>query len=110
MQTIKFLGQFLTRMEAGNLYIGCSNGLHRTDFALALNYALNKNAKNIPQFKDSKVSDLHAAVRRIYDTINAIKKDNPPETWKDFGLDKETLDKIPDADEFEKRLNRLPLV
>ena len=69
-----------------------------------------KNAKNIPQFKDSKVSDLHAAVRRIYDTINAIKKDNPPETWKDFGLDKETLDKIPDADEFEKRLNRLPLV
>ena len=110
-QTIRLLGEFFRRMESGNLYIGCANGLHRTDFALALNFVLNTKTKNPPELKDSMIKDLKPSVKRIYDKIQELIRTKTPEELEQMGLDKETLEKLPkDEKEFLARLNALPII
>ena len=46
---IKKLPKFFNIMNKGNFYLACLLGLHRTDFAVTLNYLLNpKEPQNIP--------------------------------------------------------------
>lgn len=44
------LPAFFKALDEGNFYIGCTEGTNRTDVGIALNYLLNPNTVEVPEF------------------------------------------------------------
>ena len=98
---IKNLGGFFDRMEAGNLYIGCANGIHRTDLAIALNYAFNTECTEIPVLASMLRRDLAGTLHRIYVKIMNLT----PQERAEYGLTDVVMQKLPKtAEELDKRI------
>ena len=105
MDIIKNLGKLFDIMENGSFYIGCANGLHRTDFTLAINYVLNVTTKDIPVMRDSRINDLSRELPRVYDTIIDLMNSKTKEELNELGLTEQVINKLPKTrEEFEKRV------
>lgn len=101
LTTIKRLPDFFNAMDKGNVYIGCNMGSHRTDFALALNYALNTSTKEAPPILYLPIQEATKGVQRIFNKISKMT----PEDLKAMGLNEEFLKKLPkDKEALNKRI------
>lgn len=104
LETIKCLPKFFEAMNKGNVYIGCNLGSHRTDFAVALNYALNTQTKSASPILYLKPQDATSGVQRIYNKIMKMS----PEDLKMLGLNEDFLSKLPKSKaELNERLVKL---
>lgn len=91
-QIVDSLPELFEKINSGNFYIHCAQGLHRTDIALALNYVFNPKSDNPPvlpghyrngEFKFEDIS------RRLNSVKNALTE----EDMRKIGLKSEDFDK-----------------
>ena len=109
--TIKKLGGFFQRMENEIFYIGCANGMHRTDYAFCLNYVLNTKTINTPKLEslDAQKSEFGNAIRRIYNKIQEIltEAQTNPQLLEEYNLTPDLLERLPKSEaELEERIKR----
>lgn len=101
LTTIQRLPEFFEAMDKGHVYIGCNMGSHRTDFAIALNYALNTATKEASPILYLPVQEATKGVQRIFNKINKMS----PEDLKALGLSEEFMQKLPkDKEVLNQRL------
>lgn len=90
---IEKLPEYFKIMNNGGYYIACAQGLHRTDIALAINYVLNPEEKEIPilyghfRNQEFKFDDI---ARRLH----SLKKELNTETLKKLGWGEDFIDKF----------------
>lgn len=69
------LKQFLCITKDGNVYMGCQQGLDRTNFAIILNYLFNFNSNDkTPQILSSDIGRNRTLLNRDLDLIRKIIK------------------------------------
>ncbi len=101
LQAIKAFPNFFEAMDKGNVYIGCNMGSHRTDFAVALNYALNTYTKEAPPILYLKPNDVTSGIQRVYKKIQKMS----PEELEALGLNQDFMKRLPkNKEELNKRL------
>ena len=103
-EIIQNLAQYFNAIDNGNVYIGCNLGSHRTDFAIALNYALNTKTKEASPMLYLNMNDIVSGVRRVYKKIMNMT----PEELKANNVSDELLNIMPkNVKELETRLKRI---
>ena len=101
---LKNLTGFFKRMDDGNFYIGCTQGSHRTDVALALNFALNKNCTYIPELLFLKRMDVASVIKRIYNKVLSLT----PEQRQAYGITDEVIRNMPASEaELDMRIKQI---
>ena len=101
---LKNLAGFFKRMDDGNFYIGCTQGSHRTDIALALNFALNKNCTYIPELLFLKRIDAVGVIKRIYNKVLSLT----PEQRQAYGITDEVIRNMPASEaELDMRIKQI---
>lgn len=106
-ELIQNMSEFFDAMDKGNVYIGCNLGSHRTDFAIAINYALNTKTKEASPMLYLNMTDIVSGVRRVYKKIMKMT----PEERKANNVSDDLLNILPkDMVEVEKRLKRIAQV
>lgn len=91
LAAIKAFPKFFEAMNKGHAYIGCNQGSHRTDFAVALNYALNTATKDVPPVLYLKPQEVSSGIQRIYKKIQKMS----PSEKQALGLTDEFMVKLP---------------
>ena len=104
LNSIKAFPKFFDAMDKGHVYIGCNQGSHRTDFAVALNYALNTPTKDVPPILYLTPVDVTNGIKRIYKKIQKMS----PSEKQALGLTDEFMAKLPkDRDVLNERLIKI---
>ena len=104
LNSIKAFPKFFDAMDKGHVYIGCNQGSHRTDFAVALNYALNTPTKDVPPILYLSPADVTNGIKRIYKKIQKMS----PSEKQALGLTDEFMAKLPkDRDVLNERLIKI---
>ena len=104
LNSIKAFPKFFDAMDKGHVYIGCNQGSHRTDFAVALNYALNTSTKDVPPILYLPPADVTNGIKRIYKKIQKMS----PSEKQALGLTDEFMAKLPkDRDVLNERLIKI---
>ena len=104
LNSIKAFPKFFDAMDKGHVYIGCNQGSHRTDFAVALNYALNTPTKDVPPILYLTPVDVTNGIKRIYKKIQKMS----PSEKQALGLTDEFMAKLPkDKDVLNERLIKI---
>ncbi len=104
LQAIKTFPKFFEAMDKGNVYIGCNMGSHRTDFAVALNYALNTNTKEAQPILYLKPNDVTCGIQRVFKKIQKMT----PEELQTLGLTPEFMQRLPkNKEELNQRLVKI---
>ncbi|MCD7879079.1 MAG: hypothetical protein LUG16_04000 [Candidatus Gastranaerophilales bacterium] len=87
--SIEYLPDFINAIKEGNFYIGCLEGINRTDIALALNYVLNPEEKMTPKLKSASPKSAIKNTKTAIDTMFKKQKDGsyniPENLLKEFG-------------------------
>lgn len=91
LDAIKAFPKFFEAMDKGHVYIGCNQGSHRTDFAVALNYALNTPTRDVPPILYLSIPDVTNGIKRIYKKIQKMS----PSERQAMGLTDEFISKLP---------------
>lgn len=103
-ELIRNMSEFFEAMDKGNVYIGCNLGSHRTDFAIAINYALNTNTKEASPMLYLNMSDIVSGVHRVYKKIMKMT----PEERKANNVSDDLLNILPkNMKEVDERLKRI---
>ncbi len=92
-------------LNKGNYYIACAQGLHRTDIALAMNYAFNPEAK-IPPFLIGHIRGDRLKTDDINRRLNSIYKNLSPDMLKNFGWEEYTDDTFAERKKQMYSMNR----
>lgn len=77
VESLSSITKYINAIKSGDYYVGCANGQARTDLAVAINYILNPQAKNVPQLYYGTASSSRVSVKSNIIQILDLIKENP---------------------------------